>query len=250
VAGVPETTVVGSIVRLVKAGALIVNETPIEELPRVPLIVAMVLTATGVVVTGNVALVAPAAMVTGLVTFAAMLLEETVTASPPAGAALEIVIVPVELTPPIRVLGDSVTVFKVGAVTVSVADFFDMPALAEIVAVAFLATATVLTVKVAVVALAATFALVETVAEELFEAKVTTTPLAGAAAESVIVPFELLPPATLAGDRVILAIDWPKERTPRPNSVTNVAKRNKCIRTMEGLSPKAPSFAIGRKPHE
>jgi len=209
VAGVPETTVVGSIVRLVRVGGLIVNGTPIEELPKVPLIVATTFAGTGVVVTGKVALVAPAATMTGLVTFAEELLEETAMESPPAGAALEIVNVPVELMPPIRLVGDRVTVFRVGAVMVKVADFFDMPALAEIVAVAFLATATVFTEKVAVVALAATLALAATVAEALVEAKVTTSPLAGAAAERVTVPFALLPPTTFVGDKVTLAMDCP-----------------------------------------
>jgi hypothetical protein len=70
----------------------------------------------------NVALVAPAVTVTLAGTVAAaVLLLPSVTAAPPAGAALLNVTVPVEDAPPITVAGLTDTEETVGAFTVSVA---------------------------------------------------------------------------------------------------------------------------------
>ena len=75
---------------------------------------------------GNVALVAPAAIVTVAGTLAAdgLLLEREITA-PPAGAPLESVTPPCELVPPVTLVGFMVTACRLAAggagVTVSVA---------------------------------------------------------------------------------------------------------------------------------
>ncbi|MGA8892443.1 MAG: hypothetical protein WB493_12805, partial [Anaeromyxobacteraceae bacterium] len=61
--------------------------------------------ATDVVVTGNVAVVAPADTVTDAGTVAEALLEERATAVPPVGAAAVSVIVPVAEDPPVTAVG-------------------------------------------------------------------------------------------------------------------------------------------------
>ena len=90
--------------------------------------VTVVDAATALVLTVNVALVAPAATVTldGTVA-AAVLLLESVTVAPPAGAAPLSVTVPVEEFPPVTLVGFSESDERVGggggaAVTVSEAD--------------------------------------------------------------------------------------------------------------------------------
>ena len=71
--------------------------------------VADAVLATAVVVTVKVAVVAPAATVTLTGTVAAALLLDRVTASPPVGAALPKVTVPVDEVPPVTEVGFSVT---------------------------------------------------------------------------------------------------------------------------------------------
>ena len=79
------------------------------------MIVADVMLATAVVVTANVAVVAPCATVTLAGTVADALLLDSVTRAPPVGAAALSVTVPVELAPPNRLVGASVTVEMVNA---------------------------------------------------------------------------------------------------------------------------------------
>ena len=85
--------------------------------------------ATALVLTENVALVAPAAIVTlDGVLAAVVLLLESVTTAPPDGAAPVNVTVPVEEFPPVTLVGFSVSEESVGAgggagVTVNEADF-------------------------------------------------------------------------------------------------------------------------------
>ena len=77
--------------------------------------------ATGLVVTVNVAVVAPATTVTLAGTCAAaVLLLDRVTTAPPAGARPFSVTVPVDEVPPITVLGLRLTELAVAAVTVNV----------------------------------------------------------------------------------------------------------------------------------
>ena len=71
---------------------------------------------TDVVVMVNVALVAPAGIVTLAGTVAALELSESETAAPPAGAAALKVTVPVEELPPTTLVGFSDTVDSVGPV--------------------------------------------------------------------------------------------------------------------------------------
>ena len=67
--------------------------------------VAEVDAVTALVVTVNVALVAPAGTVTLAGTVAAVLSLDSVTCAPPAGAGPSSVTVPVELLPPVTVVG-------------------------------------------------------------------------------------------------------------------------------------------------
>jgi len=88
--------------------ALIVN-TAVAVLPLwVAVIVAVVLVPTLTAVTVNVAVVAPARTVTEDGTVA-LLVDERLTVTPPAGAGVPRVIVPVEVVPPVTVVGFSET---------------------------------------------------------------------------------------------------------------------------------------------
>jgi large repetitive protein len=173
--------------------------------PNAPLIVAEVDAATGTVLTVKVAFVAPAAtvMLAGAVA-AVVLLLVRVTIAPPDGAALDSVTVPCELLPPTTVAG--LTVSDDNAAGDGVFDIVntalrltppDTPLMvAEVDAV----SDAVLTVKVALVAPAATVTLAGTVARAvLLLVNVTTAPPEGAALASVAVPCELLPPTTVDG---------------------------------------------------
>jgi hypothetical protein len=119
---------------------------------------------------------------------------------PPAGAGPEIVNVPVELAPPVTVLGFIESETRVGAVTVRVADpdwpFADAPMLE----VELLATATVVTVNVAVVEPPVTVTDAGTVATLVtLDVSVTVWPAAAAGLLRVTVPVEGVPPGTDAG---------------------------------------------------
>jgi hypothetical protein len=123
----------------------------------VPVIVTVVFAVTALVLTANVALVAPAATVTLPGTVAAALLLDSVTAAPPAGAAPLNVTVPVDAFPPATLVGLSESAESVtgagapGGFTVSTAlrvvPFND----AEMVTVLVAMTEPVLTVNVALV---------------------------------------------------------------------------------------------------
>lgn len=114
----PPTTEVGVIVKVDRIAALTVRVALLLT-PYVPVMVTEVLVATPLVVTAKVAVVAPAATVTPAGTVAAaVLLLAKATRAPPAGARPVSVTVPVELDPPVRVLGLNVTDDKVTATEV------------------------------------------------------------------------------------------------------------------------------------
>jgi hypothetical protein len=104
----PPTRLVGFNATLEITGAVIVSVAPFEPL-YVPAIVAVELLLTAIVVTGNVAVVAPVGTVTLGGTVAAALLLESVTTTPPFGATPARVTVPVEELPPTTLAGSSVT---------------------------------------------------------------------------------------------------------------------------------------------
>jgi len=139
----------------------------------VAVIVTVVLMATATVVSENVAVVAPAATVTEAGVLVELLLSESVTASPPVGAALEMVTVPVEEAPPTTEVGFTVTDDTVGELTVNVAVWDVLLAVAVIVELVLEATATVVAVNVAVVAPDATVTELGTVTEGLLLDRIT-----------------------------------------------------------------------------
>ena len=197
----PPTTELGVLVTEESVGALIVSVVVLLT-PYVPVIVAVVLTATGVVVMVKVAVRAPAAIVTLPGTTAAELLLRRVINAPPEGAAPFNVAVPVEETPPVTVCGLLSSDNRVAGLIVRVA-VFGVPYVAVITAEEVAATPLVVMEKVAVVAPANTVTLlgVCAIAVLLLES-VTGEPPVGAAAVSVTVPVALLPPTRLDGLRV------------------------------------------------
>ena len=166
----------------------------------------LVLEDTRWVLTVKLALVFPACTVTLDGTVATdVLLLESVTTAPPEGAAAVRVTVPVDLFPPLTMVGfrvseESVTV--AGGVMVREACTELLPRVAVITAVVVVVTDVVVTVNEAVVAPAVTVTLPGTLAEELLLAKLTTVPPAGAALLKVTVPRDALPPRTLLGFNV------------------------------------------------
>jgi hypothetical protein len=128
---------------------------------------------TAEVVIVNVAVVAPDATVTELGTAALLRLLLREIDSPLVGAALLIVTVPVEDVPPGTEVGDTEMAVKVGALIVRVAVFDELFAVAVMVAVVFVATATVDTLNVAVVAPEATVTELGTVADALLLERLT-----------------------------------------------------------------------------
>ena len=84
--------------------------------------------ATALVLTGKVALVAPAGTVTLPATVAtAGLLLDSVTGAPPAGAGPFSLTVPVELLPPVTVVGLTLSELGMGGITVSEAVWLAPP---------------------------------------------------------------------------------------------------------------------------
>ena len=119
-------------------------------------IVAVVAVVTAVVLTVKLALVAPAATVTLLPTCAVGLLLVSVTTTPPAGARPLKVTVPVEELPPTTVVGFRDRADRVGGLMVSCAVRAVPLKLPEMVATVLLATGSVVMVKLALRAPAAT----------------------------------------------------------------------------------------------
>src|SRR6266403_1845340 len=158
---------------------------------------------TAVVLTVNVALLAPAAIVTlaGTVAVDVLLLERE-TVAPPAGAGPLSVTVPVEGDPPVTLVGFSVSEERVGRAcgsTVSEAVLVTPAYDAEMVTGVDAVTALVLTVNVALLAPAAIVTLAGTLAAPLSLESNTCAPPVSAGPLSVTVPVEGDPPVTLVG---------------------------------------------------
>lgn len=159
------------------------------------------------VLTVNVALVCPACTVTldGTVATEVLLLKR-LTFAPPEGAAPVNVTVPVELLPPLTLVGFSVSdesaTPPLAGVIASEACCELLPSVAVITAVVVLVTDVVVTVKFADVEPDETVTLLGTLADELLLLKLTTEPPEGAGELNVTVPVELFPPTTLVGFNV------------------------------------------------
>ena len=183
----------------------------------------------------KVALLASAATVTLAGTVAAdVLLLLSVTIAPPLGAAPVSVTVPCEALPPATVLGLRVTPLADTAfVTVSTAPGLDPPKLAEIVELVETLTGNVVTVKVALLAPAATVTLAGTVAADvLLLVSDTIAPPLGAGPVSVTVPCEGLPPTTVLGFSATLLADTPPPPPPDPktwNSAKPMLEPTACV---------------------
>lgn len=154
-----------------------------------------------VVVIVNVADVAPAGIVTDAGTRARVaLLLASVTVVAVVDARLSVT-VPVELVPPRTDVGFRLSALNVtGAwLTVRVAVFVTVPAVAVITALVAALTAVVVTVNVAVDAPAETVTLAGTAAAALLLDRLTTIPPVGAGEPSVTVPVAFVPPFTDVG---------------------------------------------------
>jgi len=156
------------------------------------------------VLTVNVALLAPETTVTlaGTVAAAVLLLEREM-AAPPLGAGPLRVTVPIEGDPPVTLAGLSAIVESVAepvGVTVSEAVLVAPAYDAEIVTGVDAVTALVLTVNVALLAPAATITLAGTVAAAVLSLeRETAAPPLGAGPLRVTVPVDGDPPVTLVG---------------------------------------------------
>jgi hypothetical protein len=179
--------------------------------PKAPPIVTGVAAVTAVVVMEKFALSAPAATVTlaGTLATVAFVLDK-VTTAPPVGAAAVSVAVPVLVAPPTTLVGLTVSEDRLGGagtgLTVNTAVRVTPAKVPEIDSTVEAVTDVVVIVKVALVAPAATVTLAGTAATaELALLRPTRAPPVGAAAASVAVPCDELPPTTEVG--VTLTVD-------------------------------------------
>jgi hypothetical protein len=154
---------------------------------------------TALVVTVNVAVVAPAGTFTLDGTVVATLLVASTIDKPAAGAALPRVTVPVELTPPVTLVGFTLTPASEGGFTLRAAVFTAPFRLAEMVTDTALGTAVVLMLKLAEFTPAGTVIDDATAAAALPLDKAMTRPPAGAGPLRVREPVETCPPVTLFG---------------------------------------------------
>jgi len=154
---------------------------------------------TATVVAWKVMLLVLASTVTLAGTVTALLLLPSETKMPPVGAGPVRVTVPVDGLPPTTEVGFTLTAESAGGFTVSVAVTDTLLYEAVIVTGVEPATATVLTGKVALVALAATLTLVATVAALLLLCSETEMPPAGAGPARVTVPVDPVGPTTAVG---------------------------------------------------
>lgn len=200
---------------VVDAGGLIVSEACRMVLPNVPVIVAVVVVLTDVVVTVKFALVDPLATVTLLGTLALELLLLKLTTVPPEGAAELSVTVPVELLPPVTLAGFKLTEERVGpedppGFTVKLVDTVAPPDCPKIGAVQLVVVLVLPTVKLTLVCPAGTVTglgigrVTGRVQGGFCERDIRTSlPPDGAGEAMVTVPVELFPPFTLDGFMLI-----------------------------------------------
>jgi hypothetical protein len=172
-----------------------------------PVIVTVVAAETALVEIANTAFDAPSGTVTLAGTAAtALLLLESETVAPPAGAAPESVTTPWEAEPPATLDGLAARLWKAGAgggapaaVTVSGADRLPPLNEAVMVTVVLAATAAVVIVNVPVNPPVGTFTLAGTPATAGLLLESETTVVSGAATLTITVPLEALPPTTADG---------------------------------------------------
>jgi hypothetical protein len=158
---------------------------------------------TGYVVTGKVALAAPAGMVMLEGTVAAGVFPlERVTSAPPAGARALRATVPVDGVPPRTELGLNVTDAIVVGETVRFADADVTPSEAVTLTVAPLAVLAVAIGKLTEFAPPGTVTVAGGMTSAgLEEVRESGYPAVGAGPLSVTVPMDVLPPSTFVGDR-------------------------------------------------
>jgi hypothetical protein len=224
------------------AGGITVNAAVRVMLSCVVAIVTEVDAATLDVVAVNVAVVAPAATVTLAGTVAtAVLLLESETMRPPAGAALESATVPVELTPPVTLAGFMLTACRLaaaGGVTVRVVVLVTPPWVPLIETGVSAATDEVVAANVALVAPAAMVMLAgtATVPGLLLESD-TTAPAVGAPAVNITVPVDPVPPTT---DEGFTEMD---DSAAGPDAASGVKRR------VDENGPNAPAAFRARTRH-
>ncbi len=193
VAVVPPTTLPGLTASAARGGLVTVSVAVRVVVPWLAAMVSAVSAATATVVTGKVAVVAPAATVTPAGTFAAGLPLESVTASLPAGTGVRRVTVPVEEAPPETWRGSRATAESRVVGGVSVGEALRDPRGRAAVTVTFVGTATaaVVTANAAASEPAGMVTLPGTAATvvSLLESG-TTTPFAGAGLDSDRVPHD------------------------------------------------------------
>jgi hypothetical protein len=195
-------TVAGLSVRLESVGGFTVSVALWVPPPAsVAVMLEVALAPTGILVTVNVVELLPDGTVTELTDTVATAVFplDTLTTTPPAGAVLFSLTVALDVAPPIKLAGASVTEEIAGGLIVklALADPFNV---AVIVSIVTAGTVFVSAVNVAVVAPAATFALAGTVPDGEVAESATAIPPDGAGPFSVTVPVAFAaPPSTLAG---------------------------------------------------
>ena len=196
---VPPGTDAGATARAEGTGGVIVKLPVTVASANVPATWTVVEVVTAVVVTVNVAEVAPAATTMLEGSEALELLDVRSTIIPPVGETPFSVTVPVAEVPPVTDAGEILTVNNAGGVTVSVV-VTEVDAIAAVtVAETLVAVGLVVIVKFPVIAPAATVTDAGVTALALLELRLTTDPPVGAGPLSVTVPVELLPPTTEVG---------------------------------------------------
>lgn len=168
---------------------------------NLPVIVAVMVAETAVVVIVKIAAVEPAGTETDAGTMALPLFELRVTETPPAGAAPLSVTVPAAEAPPVTTIGEVVKLDSEGGLTVKVDETDALAAVAVMIGIVADTTGLVVIAKVTVVEPAATVTVDGTAAEGSELERLTISPPAAAAPAMVTVAVELTPPTTAAGLR-------------------------------------------------